>query len=130
MALRGSRDHSVERRGGVDPLMRIMAWCGITGWLTILVMLVVLDRAKPDATDFTPDRRMFEQAGIPYYVRHTWDQDLVIYIFYLLILALVIGSIGLAVNTRRHRRRNDFYRINLVMLCLLSSGSIMYFLFF
>lgn len=96
----------------------------------MLAMIVVLDRAKPDAVQFMPDRSMFEQAGIPYYVRTTWDQGLVIYIYYLLILALVIGSIGLAVNTRRHRRRNDFYRINLVMLCLLSSGSIMYFLFF
>jgi len=130
MALRGSRNRSMERRKGVDTLTRIVALCGVAGWLTMLAMIVVLDRAKPEVTQFTPNRSMFEQAGIPYYARSTWDQDLTLYVFYLLILALVIGSIGLAVNAQRHRRQNDFYRINLVVLCLLSSGSLIYFLFF
>lgn len=130
MALRDSRDRSIDRRKRVDTLTRIMAWCGVAGWLTMLAVMVVLDRAKPVVSQFTPNRSMFEQAGIPYYARSSWDQGLVLYIFYLLILALVIGSIGLAVNTQRHRRQNDFYRINLVVLCLLSSGSIIYFLFF
>lgn len=51
-------------------------------------------------------------------------------IFYLLSLGLVLGIIGLAVNARRHRRRDDYYRIHLVLLTALSASGVLYYLVF
>ena len=120
----------VERKKGHDPLLRIMSWSGIAGWAIMLVVMVVVDRAKPDDPAFTPNKRIFEQAGVPYHLKTTWDQDLVTYIFYLLIAGLVLGITGLAVNSRRHRRRDDHYRIHLVLLTGISAVGILYYLIF
>jgi len=42
----------------------------------------------------------------------------------------VLGIIGLAVNARRHRRRDDYYRIHLVLLTALSASGVLYYLVF
>ena len=126
----GRREGFVERRRGHDPLLRIMSWSGIVGWVIMLVVMVVVDRAKPDDPTFTPNKRIFEQAGVPYHLKTTWDQDLVTYIFYLLIAGLVLGITGLVVNSRRHRRRDDHYRIHLVLLTGISAVGILYYLIF
>ena len=92
--------------------------------------MVVVDRAKPDDPAFTPNKRIFEQAGVPYHLQTTWNQHLVTYIFYLLIAGLVLGITGLVVNSRRHRRRDDHYRIHLVLLTGISAVGILYYLIF
>ncbi len=132
MALRGLRDRDTERRKrkASDPLMRVIVWCGIIGWLTMTTVMVLLSRAKPQSSQYTPNRSMFEQAGISYHLRTGWDQELVGYVFYLLILALILGITGLAFNAQRHRRPDDFYRIHLMLLTLLSAGGILYSIFF
>jgi len=126
----GRREGFAERRRGHDRLLRIMSWSGIVGWAIMLVVMVVVDRAKPDDSTFTPSKSIFEQAGVPYHLRTTWDQDLVTYIFYLLIAGLVLGVTGLAVNSRRHRRRDDHYRIHLVLLTGISAVGVLYYLIF
>lgn len=120
----------VERKGRHDPLLRIMSWSGIVGWAIMLVVMVMVDRAKPDDSDFTPSKSIFEQVGAPYHLQMTWDKDLVTYIFYLLIAGLVLGITGLVVNSRRHRRRDDHYRIHLVLLSGISAAGILYHLIF
>jgi|GEM_PF-945020 len=126
----GRREGFAERRRGHDRLLRIMSWSGIVGWAIMLVVMVAVDRAKPDDSTFTPSKSIFEQAGVPYHLRTTWDQDLVTYIFYLLIAGLVLGVTGLAVNSRRHRRRDDHYRIHLVLLTGISAVGVLYYLIF
>jgi len=78
----GSRKGFIERGRGHDRLLRIMSWSGIVGWAIMLAVMVAVDRAKPDDPDFIPNKHILEQAGIPYHLRTTWDQDLVTYIFY------------------------------------------------
>lgn len=123
---KGSKNDFVERRGGRDLLLRIMSWLGIVGWASMFVAMIVIDRAKPDDPTFIPNERIFERTGIPYHLRTTWDQDLLTFIFYLLSVGLVLGIIGLAVNSRRHRRRDDYYRIHLVLLTAISAVGILY----
>ena len=120
----------VDRRGGQDLLLRIMSGLGIVGWASLLVVMLVMDRAKPDDPNFIPDERIFEMTGVPYHLRTTWDQGLVTTIFYLLSVGLVLGIIGLAVNARRHRRRSDYYRIHLVLLTVISAIGVLYYLLF
>ena len=122
----GKHEDLVERRRGYDRLLRIMGWLGIFGWAIMLVVMVVIDRAKPDDSTFIPNKRIFEQAGVPYHLRTTWNQDLVTYIFYLLIAGLVLGITGLVINSQRHRRRDDHYRIHLVLLTSISAVGILY----
>jgi hypothetical protein len=126
----GRREGFVERKRGHDRLLRIMSWSGIAGWLIMLVVMVVVDRAKPDDPAFIPNKRIFEQAGVPYHLRTTWDQGLVTLVFYLLIAGLILGVIGLMVNSRRHRRRDDHYRIHLILLTGISAVGILYHLIF
>ena len=126
----GRREGFVERRRGHDRLLRMISWSGIVGWTIMLVVMVVFDRAKPDDLTFIPNEHIFEQAGIPYHLRTTWDQNLVTYIFYLLIAGLALGITGLVVNSRRHRRRDDHYRIHLVLLTGISAAGILYHVIF
>jgi hypothetical protein len=126
----GRREGFIERRRGHDRLLRIMSWIGIGGWVIMLLVLVAVDRAQPDDPDFIPNKRILEQAGVPYHLRTTWDQDLVTYIFYLLIAGLVLGITGLVINSRRHRRRDDHYRIHLVLLTGISAVGVLYYLIF
>jgi len=126
----GSRKGFIERGRGHDRLLRIMSWSGIVGWAIMLAVMVAVDRAKPDDPDFIPNQHILEQAGIPYQLRTTWDQDLVTYIFYLLIAGLVLGITGLVLNSRRHRRRDDHYRIHLLLLTGISAVGILYYLIF
>ncbi|MCP5158704.1 MAG: hypothetical protein H6975_04685 [Gammaproteobacteria bacterium] len=125
---KGDKDGFVERRGGRDLLLRIISGLGIVGWAFMLVAMIVLDRAKPDDPTFIPNERVFERSGIPYHLQTAWDQDLLTSIFYLLSIGLVLGIIGLAVNSRRHRRRDDYYRIHLVLLTAISAIGILYYL--
>ena len=126
----GSKNKFVERRGGQDRLLRIMSGLGIIGWASLLVAMIVVDRAKPDDPTFIPNESIFEMTGTPYHLRTTWDQELLTAIFYLLSIGLVLGIIGLAVNSRRHRRRGDYYRIHLVLLTAISAVGIFYYLVF
>ena len=124
----GRRESFVERTGKRDRLLWIMSWSGIVGWVILLAVMVMLDRAKPDDPAFIPNKRIFEQAGVPFHLRTTWDHDLVTYIFYLLIAGLILGITGLVVNSRRHRREDDHYRIHLVLLTGFSSVGVLYYL--
>ena len=124
----GRRKGFVERKTGHDSLLRIMSWSGIAGWAIMLVVMVMVDRAKPDDSDFTPDKSIFEQAGVPYHMKTTWNENLVTYIFYLLIAGLVLGITGLVVNSRRHRRHDDHYRVHLLLLTGISAVGILYYL--
>ncbi|MFZ1827520.1 MAG: hypothetical protein WAW42_01860 [Candidatus Competibacteraceae bacterium] len=116
----------VERRRGQDLLLRIISGLGIIGWASLLVVMIVMDRAKPDDPTFIPH---VEMTGV-HHLRTTWDQGLLTTIFYLLSVGLVVGIIGLAVNARRHRRRDDYYRIHLVLLTTISAIGVFYYLVF
>lgn len=114
-----------ERRKGPDLWVRALRWIGIGGWLTLFVVFVLLDRAKPDRGTFI-DLMYFQQRGIPVTLRPDWNQELVGYIFYLMIAGLCISLAGLFINAQRRRRRDDGYRAYLVILGAISLGGIIY----
>lgn len=117
-----------ERRRGPDLWTRALRWIGIGGWLILLAVFAMLDRAKPDRGTFI-DLMYFEQMGIPVALRPDWNQELVSYIFYLMIVSLCVSLMGLFINYRRHRRKDDGYRAYLVILGAISLGGIIYHLF-
>ena len=113
----------VERRKSQDLLLRIISGLGIVGWASMLVVMIVIDRAKPEDPTFVPNVQM---TGVPYHLRTTWDQELLTYIPYLLAVGLVVGLSGLFVNARR----DDAYRIHLVLLTAISAIGVLYSLIF
>ncbi|SMP41405.1 hypothetical protein [Anoxynatronum buryatiense] len=113
-------DHR-ERRKGPDIWLRSIQWIGMISWGLMLPLLFLIDRAKPEFETFFD--KMFDIQ-----VRSTWDQDVFRWAFYLMVGLLVLSAGGLAINKSRKRRREDYYRINLVIIFLLSAAGILYYL--
>lgn len=117
----------IERRKGPDIWIRLLSWTGILGWLAMLVAFIILDRAKPRRATFI-DLTYFRQMGIDPEVNNQWNTDLVDYIFYLMSFGLLVSIIGIAINKHRHRRRDDSYRLYLILLGAISLFGIVYYL--
>lgn len=116
-----------ERRIGPDLWVRALRWIGIAGWMIMLVVYILLDRAKPEYGTFI-DTMYFEQLGISANIDSRWDMSLVEIIFYLMILSLCISIAGLVINTGRRKRVDDGFRKYLVTLAFISLFGIVYYL--
>ncbi|HHH36217.1 MAG TPA: hypothetical protein ENK48_05245 [Gammaproteobacteria bacterium] len=122
-----SRDIFRERRRGADLWLALMRVMGIAGWLLLFAALALFQRARPEDSFIDPE--IFRRLGVPLTLRTYWDMDLVRDIAWLMVLGLVLSVVGLLVNSRRHRRRDDHYRVYLVSLGLISlAGLVMYWL--
>lgn len=107
------RDDQSRRQRRRDPLLLALRWLSVAGWLILLAALLVLAEAKPPVETF------FER----YYkiqLRSSWDLELARYIYYLMLLGLGTSLTGLALNSRRLRRRGDEWRISLILVAAIS----------
>ena len=103
----------LERRKGPDLWVKLLGWLAIVGWFLMFAVLFIIDRAKPE------HENMFtKSANIK--VRTTWNQELINYIFYLMIFGLCMSIIGLVINSRRHHRAKDRFRYTLIILGIIS----------
>ena len=111
-----------DRRKGPDRLIHSLKWLAIGGWLLMLAALIVLGLAKPEEVTFYD--RHFNIA------RDTnWNYSLRSIIFYMMILGFSVSVLGLTINLKRLRRRDDEYRISLILMGFISLlGIIIYLL--
>ena len=117
-------DRRVERRRGNDGLLRIMSWLGLFGWFLMLMALLVLDKAKPQQLE----NMMSGLDGRTTYLNFGWNDDLLRYVFIFMVLGFFVSIMGLFINTMRHRRRSDSYRLHLIFLLIMSTIGIVYYL--
>ena len=111
-----------DRRKGPDVLIKTLRWLGIFGWFVMIVVLYILDMAKPE------EENMFTKtANIS--VRTIWEPKLMGYLFCLLIFALCISVIGIVINSRRHHRKDDGFKYILIILGAISTFGIIRHLF-
>ncbi len=111
----------LDRRKGPDPWVKALEWLGVFGWLLMFTALFILDRAKPESENFLIKATKIEAST-------TWNQELTNALFYLMIFGLCISIIGIAINSRRYRRKDDRFRITLIILGVISIfGIIKYF---
>ena len=111
-----------DRRRGPDAWARSLRYLALVGWAVLLASFFVFGRAKPQSETFID--RYYE-----IHVRQYWDMTWVRPLLWLLVAGLAVGLLGLAVNSCRHRRRTDEWRISLVLLagfCLIGILSFLY----
>lgn len=86
--------------------------------------LFVLGLAKPPVETFFD--RQFHVV-----IRSTWDLELARYILFLMIFGLWISGVSLTINVKRNRRKEDEFRVSLILLGLISFlGIVVYHIFF
>lgn len=115
------REKMPERRKKSGPLLTIISIFGFVSWLLMLPVLVLLEKAKPELeTVFDRWLNLGAQPG--------WDLTLYRYAFYLMLLVMLVSFLGLVLNAFRKRRSTDSWRINLIVVFLLSLSGIIYYL--
>jgi len=96
-----------RRRRGPDTLIRWINYLSTTAWIVIMVILIIVSMTKPGST-------------INYFGRNVQlysrgDSSLMDWVLYLLIFLFSICSIGLMINSLRHRRKEDKYNRTLIV---------------
>ena len=103
----------LDRRKGPDPWVKVLEWLGVIGWFLMFAALFIIDRAKPQSEKFLIKATKAEAST-------TWNQELTNALFYLMIFGLCISIIGIVINSRRYRRKDDRFRITLIILGVIS----------
>ncbi|OHB25696.1 MAG: hypothetical protein A2X84_03440 [Desulfuromonadaceae bacterium GWC2_58_13] len=117
-----NRRAAPERRQGPDCWNRAMHWIAVTIWGLMLTALLIVGWAKPQVETFFD--RYYQLA-----LRSTWDMDLAKYIFYCMTTGLLLSLIGLTINQRRHRRRDDEYLVSLILSAAICVSGICLYLY-
>lgn len=113
-----------DRRKGPDLLLRALNWFIIVGWLLMFMALILASLAKPQTQTFF-DRLVHITP------KTTWDVRLVTYILYIMILGLLISVVGLFINLKRNRRKEDELRVSFILIGMMSIiGMLIYFMLF
>ncbi|KAA3658881.1 MAG: hypothetical protein DWQ10_10225 [Calditrichaeota bacterium] len=102
-----------NRRRGPDKLIKAIHWLAIFGWINFIISLVLFDKAKPDFETFFD--RLFHIE-----MRTYWNESLAFLSFSWFILCIILSITGLIINKKRHRRKTDEYRWNLIVLAIIS----------
>jgi len=110
-----------DRRRGPDIWLRAIQMIGMISWGLMLPLLYLIDRAKPEFETFFD--KMFDIQ-----VRSTWDLEVYQWAVFLMVILAVLSATGLLINKSRKRRKEDYYRINLVIMLLLSVAGVLYYL--
>lgn len=104
-----------ERRKGPDLLVRSLTWANAIASLSLVGAFCLTAMAKPQIETFF-DRYY----NVNLYRRPTWDMTLMKYMAGLFILSALTGVVGLLLNSRRRRRKDDYIRMTLVVCLLIS----------
>ena len=110
----------VERRQGPDLWVKFLKAAAILVWLAMLVILLIIDQAKPEFENFFS--RLFNVT-----LRQDWDTDILAYAFYLSVLMLIFSIFTLLVNRKRHRRKSDRYSRSVFIMIFFSTAVIRFY---
>jgi len=111
-----------DRRKKPDVLARSLSYFVLAGWFIMVIALFFLSEAKPQTQNYFDKITTSEPT-------YSWNLEMAGYIFYLMIFGFVAGSIGIIINLKRHRRKNDEFRISLILITLISLAGIIIYTF-
>ena len=116
-------DHG-ERRKGKDALCVSLTMFSVITVIIVSTIVLCLVEARTTAPVSA------RQLTVP--LDTLWNYTPIRHLFYLFVTGFISSSVGLAINTKRLRRKNDRVRYNLVFLWVLSAlgiGSTFLYLF-
>jgi len=111
-----------ERRKGPDLLITVLRWLAVTGWILVVLFLIIAGIAKPEFQSYFGERYHAQ-------FRSNWDLDVLLYSYYLMAAVLGISVSGVLLNILRHRRKNDEYMISFFVMGFTSLAGILIYLF-
>ncbi|MDF2179923.1 hypothetical protein P2G88_16845 [Aliiglaciecola sp. CAU 1673] len=102
-----------------DGLFRLLVMGSVAGWITFILAMLVFHFARPElGTGFARYLGIGQSS--------TWSESLTLYLLALLVLCLVFSLIALFIKSRRARRRHDGIWLNLMILLVISSASLVW----
>ena len=102
-----------DRRKGPDVWIRILKILGVISWFFMLLILILLEIAKPEFETFF-DR--FYHLNL----RTSWNLDVAQHLYRLMFLGLGMSMVGLLIGSQRYRRTTDTPPVALVLIGVLS----------
>jgi hypothetical protein len=119
MALNG--ETFIERRRGPDAVIKAVWWISGISWSLIITSIVFAGLAKPESETFFD--RLFNIR-----VRGYWDDDLLRYAFFILLLNFITCIAGFILNLFRQKRKTDKINKSVILLAAASLSGILWFL--
>lgn len=110
-----------ERRSGPDVVVKAVWWTVGISWVLIITALMITIEAQPKSENFID--RMLNVS-----LRSYWDQDLLQYAFYVLLLNLAACIIGFVLNILRHKRKTDKISKSIIALGIVTLLGIIWYM--
>lgn len=111
-----------KRRKGPDLWFKSLRWMAVFGWLLLFAALLLSSKARPEIKTL-----IHSYDDLPY--RISWNMKLARYVFYMMIVGFCASGVGLAINIRRKRRRDDEIYVSLVLVGIISLAGILFYLY-
>lgn len=118
------KDEIKERRKGPDFWIKFLKFMAVSGWIFMLIILIILEKAKPQFETFFD--RFYNLS-----LRTTWDYSLAQNIYYMMFAGLLISITGLIISAKRYRRKEDMYPVSPILIGIFSiAGILLYRIYF
>ncbi|HGY54758.1 MAG TPA: hypothetical protein ENK44_03560 [Caldithrix abyssi] len=102
--------YKTDRRTGPDKVLKTMRWLGVFGWILVIVVFILFEISRPVITTF------IDRWNNKVIVQPEWDKATAHVLLFIMYLGLTVSSIGIWLNTKRLKRKTDFYRIHFFFL--------------
>lgn len=119
----GKKNIDLNLRAEPDFWARSIKKFACVSWYLAGIVLLIAVFALPPV-------RFFINTSFDLNLKTKWSQSLLQIDFYLLLTIFIVSSVGLYINSIRHRRRNDQYNASLIYFTLLSALSIIGYIIF
>lgn len=115
-----------ERRKGKDSILYGVTVLAVIGWTLLLIALFIIDKASPQEIELYFN--IVETGSNAGAAATTWNEHLMRIVLYIMILGMCLSGLGLYLNSKRNRRRNDSYYVSLIFLGIVSTIGTLYLL--
>ncbi len=112
----------IERRKGPDAVVKAVWWTAGISWLLFIIAVIFFETARPETETFFD--RQFNVS-----IRDYWNENVLQYVFFILVLNLAVCIIGFIFNMARHKRKTDKISKSILILGIMAFAGILWYLF-
>lgn len=110
------QERRVRKRDILSNMLKMFSALDV---MILCAIIILIAYAQPDS---------FAHIDRHIGLRVSWDHQLLGYLFYVLVFGLIVGGVGLMVNSQRLKRQGDRVRINLIIVSLTSLLGILFYI--